>query len=155
MDTAETYLDECMAKIEEFEGRVPWLYLDSPGLVTVGVGNMLPNVMAAERLPFHLAGTPATTDQIKADYKRVAAMSPNHLPTFYLCSSSLRLNDYTIEALLFRVVAETDISIAPSASISLRAIVDFPAPEGEEMTNNSPRRCVSVSCTGRRRPSET
>jgi GH24 family phage-related lysozyme (muramidase) len=108
MDTA-SYLDESMAKIEEFEGRVPWLYLDEPGLVTVGVGNMLPNVLAAERLPFqNAAGILSTTDEIKADFSRVAAMSPNHLPTFYLCSTSIRLTDYTIESLLFRVVTEVD-----------------------------------------------
>src|SRR6478736_2819312 len=39
-----------------------------------------------------------------------------------------------------RVVALTDIVILSSASRSIRLIVDFPAPEGEESTIKRPRR---------------
>src|SRR3546814_1279220 len=39
-----------------------------------------------------------------------------------------------------RVVADMDMQIWPSAFSSFRAIVDFPAPEGEERTNRRPRR---------------
>ena len=35
-----------------FEAEVPWMYLDVKGLVTVGVGNMLPTADAAAALPF-------------------------------------------------------------------------------------------------------
>jgi hypothetical protein len=37
-------------------------------------------------------------------------------------------------------VTETDIAISGSAASSIRAIVDFPAPDGEDRTNRTPRR---------------
>ena len=36
-----------------FEGRVPYMYLDVLGLVTVGVGNLVDPVETAQALPFH------------------------------------------------------------------------------------------------------
>jgi GH24 family phage-related lysozyme (muramidase) len=47
LDTA-TYLP----KLKVFEGSVPYMYLDTTGNVTVGVGKMLPNAAAAQKLGF-------------------------------------------------------------------------------------------------------
>ena len=32
------YIDQALAQIEQFEGRVPWMYLDTKSKVTVGIG---------------------------------------------------------------------------------------------------------------------
>jgi len=38
-----TYLEQSLAKLKEFEGCVPWMYRDTVGKITVGVGLMLPD----------------------------------------------------------------------------------------------------------------
>ena len=45
-----SYLDDSLAHLEIFEGTVPWMYLDTKGLVTVGVGEMVANAARAESL---------------------------------------------------------------------------------------------------------
>jgi GH24 family phage-related lysozyme (muramidase) len=61
----------------KFEGRVPYMYLDVKGLVTVGVGNLVDPVEAAQTLPFRFKnkpgitapGSPATADQIAEEWQ--------------------------------------------------------------------------------------
>jgi hypothetical protein len=43
---------------DPLEGTVEWMYLDIKGLVTVGVGNLLPSEGAAAALPFFHDGSP-------------------------------------------------------------------------------------------------
>jgi GH24 family phage-related lysozyme (muramidase) len=50
----EAQLAQLVINLRQFEGAVPWLYLDSAAIpnVTVGVGVMLPHVGDAVALPF-------------------------------------------------------------------------------------------------------
>lgn len=48
----------------------------SDGLITAGIGNMLPTVEAAMKLPFMFHGAPATDDMIATAYEKVHAMKP-------------------------------------------------------------------------------
>jgi GH24 family phage-related lysozyme (muramidase) len=55
-----------------FEGRIPYMYLDILGLVTVGIGNLIDPVATAQALPFcfkNPPGNPATQDQITAEWQ--------------------------------------------------------------------------------------
>ncbi len=56
-----------------YEGNVPHMYLDSVGLVTIGVGNMIRNLTAALKLNLVVrkTGAIATKEQITADYENV------------------------------------------------------------------------------------
>lgn len=58
-----------------FEGRVPYMYLDTAGNVTVGIGHMLATAGAAGRLPFcrQQAGAPAATGEILDAWQKVKA----------------------------------------------------------------------------------
>lgn len=61
------------------EALVTYMYLDTHKprpLVTVGIGNMLPDAAAAQRLPFinTAAGRPATKDEIADAYDKVASL---------------------------------------------------------------------------------
>lgn len=107
-----SYLDDSVAQIEVFEGRVPWLYLDSKGNVTCGVGLMLPTTAAAAALPFQImvngAEMPATEDQIVADFIRVRGLPPGRLGKFYEYETSVFLADDEIDSLLRRVVESND-----------------------------------------------
>jgi GH24 family phage-related lysozyme (muramidase) len=85
-----------------FEDTVPHFYLDPRGLVTIGVGNMVPDAAAALRLPLRVqsSGDLAGESAVRADFVRVAAMAPGKVPAFYAEYESLVLSDADINALL-------------------------------------------------------
>ncbi len=95
-----TYLEQSLEKLKEFEGSVPWMYRDTVGKVTVGVGLMLPDAIAAQALPFLLNGRSATPDEIAAEYSRVDAMTMGKAAAFYKISTSLEVTQQTIDAKL-------------------------------------------------------
>ncbi len=81
---SEKELETLRNKLAEYEGEIPHMYLDSKGLVTVGVGNLITSVQAAQALPFiNQAGEPATADEIKADYDSVKQQQGNRIASFY------------------------------------------------------------------------
>jgi GH24 family phage-related lysozyme (muramidase) len=99
-----------LPKLKEFEGVFSYMYEDTTGNVTVGVGNMLPNAAAAQKLAFVrrpdptakppvLAG-PATADEIKADFDNVNKQPAGKLATYYKQFTKLDLPDNAIDALL-------------------------------------------------------
>jgi GH24 family phage-related lysozyme (muramidase) len=106
-----TYLEQSLAKLKEFEGCVPWMYRDTVGKVTVGVGLMLPDAKAAQALPFVLGARVATPEEIAAEYARVDAMALGRASSFYKVPTSLELTQQTIDAKLSSVLAgfETDL----------------------------------------------
>lgn len=60
---------------ERHEGRVRWMYLDTAGLVTAGVGFLLPTAASAMCLGWLLTdGRPATAAQVADEYRKVASL---------------------------------------------------------------------------------
>lgn len=59
--------------ITRFEGRLPFMYLDTKGLVTTGVGNLLDPMAPALSLPWlhKNDGQPATRAEVVDDWNRV------------------------------------------------------------------------------------
>ncbi len=90
--------------LKQFEGCVPWMYRDTVGKVTVGVGLMLPDVAAAQALPFLEAGRAASAPQIHADFQRVMLLPEGKPATFYRASTSLELPQAAIDARLQAVL---------------------------------------------------
>jgi GH24 family phage-related lysozyme (muramidase) len=99
-----TYLEQSLAKLKEFEGCVPWMYRDTVGKVTVGVGLMLPSAAAATALPFTRAGRDATTAEIAADFARVTTMAEGKAAEFYRLPTSPELAQPTIDTKLLEVL---------------------------------------------------
>jgi GH24 family phage-related lysozyme (muramidase) len=99
-----TYLEQSLAKLKEFEGCVPWMYRDTVGKVTVGVGLMLPDAKAAQALPFVLGTRAATAEEIVAEYARVDALPLGRASTFYKTPASLQLTQQTIDAKLSSIL---------------------------------------------------
>lgn len=59
--------DTFVRTMVQWEGEVPWMYLDIIGLVTVGIGNLIDPVDTALDLPFvRPDGSPASRDEIRA-----------------------------------------------------------------------------------------
>lgn len=100
-----TYLEQSLTKLKEFEGCIPWMYRDTVGKVTVGVGLMLPDAKAAESLPFLLDTRPATSQEIAAEFTRVDSLPMGRASAFYKSATThLILPQQTIDAKLIAVL---------------------------------------------------
>ena len=106
-----------LPKLKEFEGSIPYMYLDTGGNVTVGVGNMLPNADAAKRLKFQrrpdptakppiLTARDATDDEIKTDFDTVNKQTAGMVASHYKQFTKLDLPETEIDALLLTRVNE-------------------------------------------------
>ena len=100
----QSYLEQLLVKLESFEGSVPWMYRDTVGKVTVGVGVMLPDAAAAVALPFRSGGRPASTAETTAEFARVDALPMGRAAHFYRRDSGLELGQDEIDSLLRTVV---------------------------------------------------
>lgn len=89
-------------EIQISEGVISHMYLDTVGAVTVGVGNMLPNVAAAQQLRFvhRTTQAPASADEIAADFDAVRKQPKGMLASRYLPHTKLELPAAAIDALL-------------------------------------------------------
>lgn len=65
-------LKKLRKKLELYEGSIKHMYLDSKGYVTIGVGHLISNLTAAQKLTMYTAkGKKATLAEIKLDYDNV------------------------------------------------------------------------------------
>ena len=119
------YLDDSLAHLEVFEGIVPWMYLDTRGYVTVGVGEMLATAARAQLLGFlDVNNQPATANAILADYTRVSALAPAKVAAFYRATDSPSLPHPQIDSLLMEHVKFFDDQLSQQFS----AYASFPDP---------------------------
>ena len=96
-----SYLDDSLAHLEIFEGTVPWMYLDTRGFVTIGVGELLANAAKAETLEFvDPDGQPSTQDAILEEFNRVSSLVPAKIAAFYRSPTSPVLPHAAIDSLL-------------------------------------------------------
>jgi GH24 family phage-related lysozyme (muramidase) len=89
------------------EGSKSFMYLDTKGLVTVGIGNMLPSAAAACALAFVDRATQARASSaaIEADYQAVSQQSKAKVANFYRQFTKLDLPDAEIDRLFAQRVA--------------------------------------------------
>ncbi len=99
-----SYLDQAIDRLKEFEGSVPWMYLDTVGKVTVGVGSMLPDARVAGTLPFLSGERHATAGEIAEEFARVSGLAKGRAAAFYRKANGLRLGEETIEGRLREVL---------------------------------------------------
>ncbi|GAC1356949.1 MAG: hypothetical protein NVSMB3_03470 [Acidobacteriaceae bacterium] len=99
-----SYLQQAIERLKQFEGSVPWMYLDTVGKVTVGVGTMLPDAHAAATLPFLIGERAATEEEIAKEFARVSALGKGRASTFYRKAEGLRLAEKAIDERLGEVL---------------------------------------------------
>ncbi|WP_158794020.1 hypothetical protein [Granulicella sp. L60] len=105
------YLEQSLTKLKQFEGCVPWMYRDTAGKITVGVGLMLPDASAAAALPFLVGIRAATPQEIAAEFARVDALPPGHASAFYKSPASLELAQQTIDDKLTAVLTNFEADL--------------------------------------------
>lgn len=83
------------------EGRVPHMYADSGGVVTVGIGHAIFQPQGAHRLPFVRkdTGAAATQAEIDKDYNAVDGIT-NHVARFFDSLTELELSQADIDSLV-------------------------------------------------------
>ena len=91
-----------LERTKRLEGSIPYLYLDTVGAVTVGVGRMLPDADAAARLAFlrNLDDSGAGEQEIKDEYAVIHGKEKGHVASWYKQFTALHLADATIDSLL-------------------------------------------------------
>jgi GH24 family phage-related lysozyme (muramidase) len=95
------YIDDAITQISGFEGRVHWMYLDTRGNVTAGVGQMLPNAKSATKFPFRRPTAElANPGDILKEFALVKSMKPGLVAGAYRRAESLLLDDPSINAML-------------------------------------------------------
>lgn len=109
MEFTDLQLREIERQLETWEGRVNHAYLCTRGLVTIGVGCMLPRAVSLAPLPLMWTdGTitrPATTGEKVAEWERVHAMRPGLRHPKYIAdppAPRLYLEDADISRLTFQ-----------------------------------------------------
>lgn len=88
-------------KLKLYERKIPYMYLDSGGNVTIGIGHMLRTVADAQKLPFLVDKTnkKATAAEIKDDFENVKKVGKGYKATFYKRSTKLKLSNHEITIL--------------------------------------------------------
>ena len=99
--------------LKTHEGCVPYMYLDTTGNVTVGIGHMLRSCGDAEKLSFALrqGGVSATVAQIVNDFNNVSRQQKGQLWTHYQQFTLLEMPQSAIDALLEADIAETEAGV--------------------------------------------
>ena len=110
------------------EGRVPYMYLDVKGLVTTGLGNLIDSTADAEQLAWqHRDGTPASTDEIDAEWERVKGrtdLAPQGGGAF-AADAELFLTDEEIDRVVLLKLGQMETTLKDRAPFA--AFDDAPA----------------------------
>jgi GH24 family phage-related lysozyme (muramidase) len=84
-------VQQVMARLESFEGSVPYMYRCTGGAVTAGIGHAIDDVAAAASLNWEVAGRQALAAEVAADFEKVAAAPKGMLAAHYQGSTQCRL----------------------------------------------------------------
>jgi GH24 family phage-related lysozyme (muramidase) len=95
---AEPYLSNFRTKTEEFEGRTTFMYLDTGGNVTAGVGHEIPTVQDAEALPFD-GGMGAVAGTVARDWQTIRDAPAGRVAAFYEPLTTSRLSEQAIDGI--------------------------------------------------------
>lgn len=90
------------AKVPEWEGNIPWLYLDNARTpnATTGQGYLVSSRQASLMLPWlHADGTPAGPSDITEDWLRVTALPGGKVSGYYQSPTGLLLSQDSINAM--------------------------------------------------------
>lgn len=106
--------DALKSSLRKFEGVCNYMYLDSLGNVTAGIGRLIPTPEAATALPFTQArgAILSSREAILREFTHVKLLEPNRLPDYYATRTTLRLSDAAVEAMLDADIAAMERSLA-------------------------------------------
>lgn len=97
----DTELLNTVRELIKFEGYVQHIYLDTKGLPTVGVGNLIKTIQDAFKVPFSVKEdfNAASQDEIRRDYDKVCRIKPGLKASRYGLVCRCYVTEANIEAL--------------------------------------------------------
>jgi hypothetical protein len=115
-----SYLDDAAENTAAFEGKIPFMYLDSakPANVTAAIGLMLANLDAALALPWYITdfSRSATAKEIASEFARVKKSQPGFTASYYKWAASLMLTDVDMLHMLKVELGAIDAQLAATYS---------------------------------------
>lgn len=101
------------AMLIDEEGNLPHMYLDTVGLVTVGVGHMIPSAEAARGLNFVVRadGSAAAPDQAATEYASISQQQKGLVAEHYSQFARLAMTDSAIQDLLGTDIAGVEAGV--------------------------------------------
>ncbi len=112
--------------LKKWEGSYDFMYLDTVGLVTTGVGNLLKTADDACELPWNKPdGEPATEDEIRQGWEDVKGSKAGLRATAYKSVCGLRLADDDVKAL---VDTRLENEFLPGLRKLVPGFEDYPEP---------------------------
>ena len=122
--------EDLKARLRQHEGVVPHLYLDTRGLVTCGVGHMIPSPEAMAGIEMvRIDGTPATPEGKIAEWHLVKGLKPAMLPHYYEERTTLRMTLAVIDELQDADVAGFQAALTRQ----LTGFIESPEPAREAL----------------------
>lgn len=94
--------EQFISELKVFEGFANFMYLDTNGYVTIGVGILLKDAQTAITYGLNfsdaLSGKSATNDEVKEEWKRVKKLSKGRGLNYYRDNTKLRSDEGLLEA---------------------------------------------------------
>lgn len=110
------YLDDSAKQVADFEGAIPYLYLDSavPPNATAAIGLMLSSLEASQALPWYVNdfSRAATQLEVARDWARVKAMRGGMMAAQYRSPDGLSLTDADMLSMLRSELGGIDAQLA-------------------------------------------
>jgi GH24 family phage-related lysozyme (muramidase) len=119
--------DDYFEDLESHEGCTTWLYCDSRGFVTIGIGNLVASPSACAKLPFRRSsGKIASVDEKYGAWARVNdAFDKAKSAAYYRGLTNLRLTDAFVHAL---VAHRLEAEFIPGVTRLCPGFANFPLP---------------------------
>jgi GH24 family phage-related lysozyme (muramidase) len=107
-------LPDVIARLEKFEGRVPYMYRSIGGTVAIGAGHAIPSATDASKLSWVKGTRPATKEEIETDYSAVAAAPTGMMAWSYETLTFCRMSDEALNQLIVADLQQLIYSLAAS-----------------------------------------
>lgn len=118
--------DDLLDGLIMWEGLHDYLYQDSLGYVTTGIGNLVKTADAATKLDWiDSAGNPASEALVRSDWLRVAGASSGHAASYYEPLSQCRLPEGGAQSL---ARARLNAEFIPALEAQFPNFDDLPVP---------------------------
>jgi GH24 family phage-related lysozyme (muramidase) len=114
-----------LARLERFEGRIPYMYRCTGGEVTVGIGHAILTAADAAALTWNVDGRAATANEIAAGYARIAAEPAGRVASHYKPLSRCRMTDAAIDALAVGDVARFSALLDMAFNLGVAGLQEF------------------------------
>lgn len=149
-----SWQDDAAAYLRSHEGVVNHAYLDVVGLVTIGVGYMVPtgDAMALLDLRDQITSSPASEEEMRDEWATVHMQEKAHVASYYKQFCKLVLLDDEIESLLLSTIAGFGLNLTnrfqqfnsfPNpACVGLMDMIYSLGPQG--LFHGFPRLCAAV-----------